>query len=166
MKLIIFGILLFFVLRTIAKQNSKEGKKDSLTKTFSVIENNITKAKKTIEKSISSSYITGCSWIQTNIENNNVLYTFRSNGELLITTNGNVKKVEYELIVDNNSILITKDGIIEHYNIFNEGNDFLLLNKVSSNTIIALANQTKYKDEIKSALNQKIKNLNNLTTNE
>jgi len=130
--------------------------------TSELVSNSFNKAKKSIEKSVSKSYLTGCSWIVTNEVNTNLLYTFRNNNELLITTNGNVKRAHYELIIDNNSILITKDNITEHYNIVIVKNDFLFLNKVSSNTILFLANQTKFKDEIKSALNERAKQIYSL----
>lgn len=84
--------------------------------------------------------------------NDNILYTFLNNNELLITTNGFVKRANYELIIDNNSILITIDGIIQYYNLVNMRNDYLLLNKVSSNEILFFANQTKFKDELKAII--------------
>jgi len=107
------------------------------------------KAKKSIDKSISKSFITGCSWALTNDVNNHVLYTFKNNGELLITTNGNVIRASYELIIDNNSVLITKDNNTEHYNIVHREDDFLFLNKVSTNILLTLVNQTKIKDGLK-----------------
>lgn len=113
---------------------------------------NMNKVVKNSQKSISRFYLTGCTWILVNEKSNSILYTFRTNGELLITINGIVEKHQYELIVDNNTILITKNGIIEHYNIFNDRDHFLFLNKLSVNQILLFANQTKYKDELKSTL--------------
>lgn len=122
--------------------------------TTALVSTTLVKVKKTIESKISKSYLTGCSWIITNEPNDNILYTFRNNNELLITTNGIVKRAEYELIIDNNSILITKDNITEHYDILNVKNELLFLSKVSTNSILFLANNTKFKDAIKSAVNK------------
>lgn len=88
------------------------------------------------------------------MSNNNhesILYTFRSNNELLLTKNGVVQKATYELIIDSNSILITENNVTEHYNIVNMENDILFLNKVSTDKIFVFVNQTKLKDEMKSA---------------
>jgi len=41
----------------------------------------------------------------------------------------------------------------------NVKNDFLFLNKLSSNTILSFANQTKFKDELKSAIREKTNQL-------
>lgn len=119
-----------------------------------LLSSNINKIKKVAQKNISKSYLTGCSWLLVNNEEQDILYTFRTNEELLITNNGIVEKAEYELIIDNNSILITKNGIIEHYNIVNIEDDFLFINKISSNAIMIFANQTKFKDLLKSEINK------------
>lgn len=123
-----------------------------------LISSNLSKAKKLTQKSISKSYLIGCTWILLNNEDNeDILYTFRSNDELLITINGIVERCQYELIVDNNSILITKNSVTELYNIINDHNEFLFLNRVSSQKILAFANYTKYKDELKSNIKLKAK---------
>jgi len=115
------------------------------------IQLNLKKAKKFAQKSISQSYLTGCTWIMLNENENdkNVFYTFRNNDQLLITTNGNVEKAKYEIIIDNNSLLIEKKDIIEHFNIVNFQDDYLILNKLSTEEYLVFANQTKYKDAIK-----------------
>lgn len=118
-----------------------------------LISSNLSKIKKTAQKSIGKSYLTGCSWILVNNnESDNIIYTFRTNNELLITKNGFVDRLNYELIIDNNSILITHNEIIEHYNIINIYDDFLFINKLSTNSILVFANQTKFKDMIKSEI--------------
>ena len=58
------------------------------------------------------------------------------------------------MIVDNNSVLITRSGIIEHYNIVNQKNDFLILQLLSTDNTLIFANQTKYKDYLKSQLKE------------
>ncbi|EKF54630.1 hypothetical protein I215_11184 [Galbibacter marinus] len=167
---IILGAIIFAIWNiAVGKQKSQE-KINNFTRNFNkstentsaLVNTTFNKTKKSIEKKISKSYLTGCSWIITNEPNDNILFTFRNNNELLITTNGIVKRAEYELIIDNNSILITKDNVTEHYNIVNIKNDFLFLNMVSSNSILFLANNTKFKDEIKSALNRYAKEIYNL----
>ena len=90
----------------------------------------LNKIKKAAERSISKTYLVGCSWILVNNEEDeSVLYTFRSNNELLITKNGLVKRFQYEIIIDNNSILITDNNITEHFEIVNIQDDFLFINK-------------------------------------
>lgn len=117
------------------------------------INSNFNKARKSVEQSVTKSYITGCSWMQINELTTNVVYTFRSNNQLLVTVNGNVTRKEFELLVDNNSVLISHNNLTEHFNLVNVKNDFLFLNKFSSEEVIVLANQTKFKDEMKSTLN-------------
>jgi hypothetical protein len=115
------------------------------------IQLNIKKAKKIAQKNISKSYLTGCTWIMINENESStsVFYTFRSNDQLLITINGNVEKAKYEIIVDNNSLLIEKKDTLEHFNIINFQDDYLILNKLSTEEYSLFANQTKYKDAIK-----------------
>lgn len=125
----------------------------------SIVNSQYTKVKRYAQRNISKSFLTGCTWILSNEISENVLYTFRQNGELLITTNGIVQKSEYEIIIDNNSILIIKDGVIEHYSILNIYDDFLFLNKISSSSVLVFANQTKYKDELKTNINEQAKKL-------
>lgn len=120
---------------------------------------NYVKLKKNAERSISQSYFTGCTWILASEQFSNVLFTFRNNGELLVTTNGRVQRCTYELIVDNNSLLITMDGETEHYTISQVYNDYLFLTKLSSDTIMVFANHTKFKDELKSAIYSRAKEL-------
>ncbi len=117
-----------------------------------LLSSNITKIKKIAQKNISKSYLTGCSWLLVNNENENIVYTFRNNNELLITKNGIVERYNFELIIDNNSILITKNDVTEHYDIVNIQDDFLFINKLSANNIMVFANQTKFKDYLKSEL--------------
>lgn len=125
----------------------------------SIVNSQYNKVKKYAQRNISKSYLTGCTWILSNETSQNILYTFRSNGQLLITTNGIVKKADYEIIIDSNSILITKNNITEHYSIINIYDNFLFLNKISTDSILVFANQTKYKDELKSIINEQAREL-------
>jgi hypothetical protein len=115
------------------------------------IQLNLKKAKKFAQKSISKSYLTGCTWIMLTENESDItfFYTFRNNDQLLITKNGNVEKAKYEIIVDNNSLLIEKKDIIEHFNIVNFQDDYLILNKLSTKEYLIFANQTKFKDALK-----------------
>lgn len=123
------------------------------------VNSKVTKAKKFTERSISKSYLTGCSWLLTNDNSSNKIFTFRANGELLIITDGIVSKASYELIIDNNSILITENDITELYNILNIENNFLFLNRVANKSILVFANQTKFKDTLKIEIIEKAKSL-------
>ncbi len=156
---IIILILLFILVKYLFFNKKR---KDSIDNNFnevvqtskSVIGNNLTKVKKIAEQSIIKSYITNYNWLLVNDSSDNIIYTFRDNGELLITKNGIVERASFELIVDNNSLLITKNSIIEHYNIVNQKNDFLILQLLSTNNTLIFANQTKYKDYLKSQLKE------------
>lgn len=128
--------------------------------TFHLLESQLTKLKKSSGRSITKSYLTGCSWLMVNNDDQSqILYTFRNNNELIITNNGDVDIANYELIVDNNSILIKFSSKTEHHTIVNVKDDFLFLNKFSTDKTLVFANYTKYKDELKSVLNQHFDNL-------
>lgn len=111
------------------------------------------KVKKNAEKKISTTYLIGNNWyLQTN-ENDDIIYTFRRNKELLITTNGIVKKKNYEFIVDNNSIIISDDINSEMFFIENLKDNCLFLFKISNKETLVFSNQTKFKDALKTHLN-------------
>ena len=113
--LIILGAIIFAIWNIAVGKKKSQEKINNFTRNFNkstentsaLMNTTFNKAKKSIEKKISKSYLTGCSWIITNEPNDNVLFTFRTNNELLITTNGIVKRAEYELIIDNNSISVS-----------------------------------------------------------
>ena len=159
---IFFLIVWYFMrLKGVSKTqiNIKGNKIDRFVKNSEeLISSNLNKIKKAAERSISKTYLVGCSWILVNNEEDeSVLYTFRSNNELLITKNGLVKRFQYEIIIDNNSILITDNNITEHFEIVNIQDDFLFINKLSTTKILIFANQTKFKDVIKSEIRNKAK---------
>ncbi|MGL2993684.1 hypothetical protein [Flavobacterium sp. TSSA_36] len=151
----LFLAVIIYIIWYFTKAKSKRKEENSVIEFDRAIKNsekmishNVTKAKKYVEKKISLSYLTGCNWVLQN-NDSNILYTFRNNGELLITINGIVEKCSYELIIDNNSILITKGDITELYYITNVQNDLLYINRVSNNEILMFLNQTKFKDAVK-----------------
>jgi len=154
--LVVIIIIGFFVLDfklvKKLKQDSSYDPINEMINSNNVVSNELKKLRKYTEKNITKSYITGCSWILTNVQDENILYTFRDNSELLITTNGIVEKCSYELIIDSNSILITNRFITEHYDILNIHDDFIFLNKVSTEDVLVFANKTKYKDVVKSKI--------------
>ena len=153
--LLAFGIKYFFFNRRKEENPSTNNNfENAINTSKSVIENNITKVKKIAEQNIIKSYITNYNWLLVNENEDNIIYTFLTNNELLITKNGIVEKGNYELIVDNNSILITKNNTIEHYNIVNQKNDFLIIQLLSTDKLLIFANQTKYKDYLKSQLKE------------
>jgi hypothetical protein len=162
--LILLVISLFIVwYLTVEKKESEEKINNIIRGTNSFILETFNRSKKRIRKKFSKSYLTSYNWILTNELNDDILFTFKNNLELLITTNGTVKRAEYELITNNNCILITKDNLTEHYDILYIENDFLFLNKVSTDSILFFANKARFKDEIKLEVNKKAKEIYNLT---
>lgn len=163
---ILIGIIIVFLVQMTQKfkrsyqlKESERSVEELLRTTGSLVDSQIKKAKKFIQRNISRSYLTGTTWILSNDYTANILFTFRNSGELLITRNGIVERAQYELIVDNNSILISAQGVTEHYAIINIYDDFFFLNKISTNSILVFANQTKFKDEVKQIINQHAKEL-------
>ena len=150
--LILLGLILFaaYILHLKnRKTDSKiglnpENKKSDLTDT---IQFGIDKVKKFTEKKITEQYLLSGNW-QLDSEEKNIIFTFRNNGELLITENGIVKKVKFEFIINNNSLIITENDISKMYVIENLKNDLLLMKSLSDNNILCFYNQTKLKDKI------------------
>ncbi len=110
------------------------------------LEINFLKAKKNIEKQISKTYLTGYLWVLLNNSDDFVLYTFKGNGELMITKNGEVKIASYDLLSDNQSIIIKGDKI-EHFEISFAKNNLLLLLKLGTNDSLFFGNYTKFKNK-------------------
>lgn|SRR5690606_5112396 len=152
MEVIVFIVLCLIIFIALIKGLAEVLKSKPIEAASNFVDVKIKKAIKNSQIAVSKSYLTGSSWILINEEYSNVLYTFRNNGELLITTNGIVERCLFELIVDSDTILITKNGITEHFFIFNDKDDFLFLRQLSSDQVLFFANQTKYKDELKATL--------------
>ena len=110
------------------------------------LEINILKAKKSIEKQISKTYLTGYSWVLLNSSKDFILYTFKGSNELMITKNGDVKIASYDLLSDNQSIIIKGDKM-EHFEISLAKNNLLLLSKLGKDDSLLFGNYTKFKDK-------------------
>lgn len=151
--IILGGIYLLF--RSFKKRPSSELTKDQ--QRFVKIGENIvdtfqtgySRVKKNAEKKISITYLIGNNWYLETNTNDEIIYTFRKNNELLITTNGIVKKKNYEFIVDNNSIIISDNINSEMFFIENLKDNCLFLFKISDKETLVFSNQTKYKDALK-----------------
>jgi hypothetical protein len=158
---VIVVVIIVFAVKSGKKENerrrtSNEAYSTTPDSSSALLNSTINKAKKFVEKQISKSYLTGSSWVQTNNSSTSILYTFRNNNDLLITTDGIVERAHYELIIDNNSILITRNEVTEHFNFVNNQSDIIVLNKVSSDILIVLENQTKLKDKMKAKFDKDI----------
>jgi hypothetical protein len=139
--LVVIGILVMFVIGSI-------GKSKTVNEGAAFVESQMTKVKKYANQNVTKSYLTGSSWNLINLNSNDeILYNFKSNDDLYITTNGIVKKCRYEFIVDSKSVLITVDDVMEHYNILNMKDNFFFLKRLSTNQLYAFVNQTKYYDK-------------------
>ncbi len=147
--LIVIAILIFVPNRrsknlkenSIVKQHNESSHSDNL------IELNILKAKRSIEKQINKSYLTGHSWILLNSTNDFLLYTFKNNGELLITNEGDVRIASYDMLEDNQSIII-RDINIEHFKVKLAKDNLLLLSKLGKNdNLLFFGNYTKFNNK-------------------
>lgn len=162
--LILFSTLIVYLWNK--RKKDPEGYVDLQNKTAKVIENsvsytnhNFNKIKKNIEKSSTLNYITNCTWVQKNLDSiDEILFTFQSNGVLLKTTNGIVENCKYELVVDNNSLVITNNGISELYDIINLKDDLIYLYKISTRENITLINKAKIKDFLKKQVEEENEN--------
>ena len=90
-------------------------------------------------------------------EDKELLYTFQHNDEIIFTDKVSVTKGTYEIIVDNNTILITRNGITENFELIVESQHFLFLKKFFSDDIMMFANYTKYKDFLKEEVKKQAK---------
>ena len=146
MGAVIFGLIFMILIPILIKFFSNTSKIDnSINNAGNFVSSQITKAKKIAQQNITKSYITGSTWILINSNvNESILYNFKSNDDLYITSNGIVKKCKYEFLVDSDNILITEDEVTELYHAFNMQDDFFFLKRVSTGKIFALANHTKH----------------------
>lgn len=161
MFIIIIALLLFIASKKLKSMPEKELTRENkrflaaekkVENKIHVAENNFKdnvqigydRIKKSTQKKISEQYLIGGNWYLDN-ELLNIIYTFRSRGELFITENGIVKKGNYEFIVDNNSIIITSDGIAKMFHIENIKNEIFILKDLSDNNFLTFYNQTRIK---------------------
>jgi hypothetical protein len=91
----------------------------------------------------------GNTWIDVTIINSNVLYTFKKNNGLLVSTNGKGSNNIYEIMPDANSLTITKDDLIVHFEIVLSTNIFLVLTPQGGTESIVLVNNNKYSQLLK-----------------
>ncbi|MCZ2083158.1 MAG: hypothetical protein LC112_02710 [Flavobacteriales bacterium] len=129
---------------------------DTFINAENLLKTNITKAKKSIQKRTSKAHLTGCVWLLID-EDKELLYTFQDNDEIIFTDKVSVTKGTYEIIVDNNTILITRNGITENFELIVESQHFLFLKKFFSDDIMIFANYTKYKDFLKEEVKKQAK---------
>ena len=153
---ILLLIIIVFIFKKLKKQPDTElnehQKKiikigDDVVDTF---QTSYKKIKKKSEIIISKSYLTGCNWYLENDLDEDIIYTFRNNDEILITKNGIVERRKYEFIVDNNSLIISNNNQSEMFFIENLKDNCLMLYKISSKEMLIFSNHTKFKDTIKS----------------
>lgn len=122
---------------------------DAFTTTSKLISDGTHKFRKGIDQRINKHYLTSFSWVMVTSSKDHVLFTFKDNDELIITKNGNVEKGSYEMLGQNQGILITRDENTKHFNFVNLNNDYFFLNKVSTFDVYALVNHKKFADKYK-----------------
>ncbi|MFN8711379.1 MAG: hypothetical protein ACK5Z2_00915 [Bacteroidota bacterium] len=102
------------------------------------------------EKLDNLTLLTNQHWVSIdNILSNKIVYIFRSNNELLISTNGKVEKAKWEYI-GNKSLLIDKktDSYLFKHGFFDE--NILALKVDSSEEYAVFVNENKYDGELNS----------------
>ena len=104
------------------------------------------KLRNRVNLDISKHYLTSFSWVLVGTGSEQIIYTFKDNFELLITVNGIVERETYEILGQNNSILISKGDTTIHYNFINIENNYFFLNKISTTDVIAFVNQSALRD--------------------
>lgn len=94
--------------------------------------------------------LTNYNWTLLNdTEYNEITYIFRKGGELLVSKDGDIERWQYELIVDNYSILLTNVDKTEIYSVLVLQDDFLMLNKYSKEEILYFVNKAKFQYFVK-----------------
>ena len=138
----------------------KNNSKYFLEKTEDLISKNYNHLKKTTEIKLAKTFLIGANWILlSDEENDEIIYIFRSNNDLVLSNNGFVEMQRYEFITDNNSLLITnKQNVTELFNIINIKDDLLIIKRKSNNTFLFFLNNTKVKDYVKKELLNNLKN--------
>lgn len=110
----------------------------------------IPKLKKYSNKLDNLSLLTNQHWVVLNdLEKTKVIYIFRENKDLLVSTNGKVDKAKWEYL-GNSSILI---DLKEQSYLFKQGffdENILALKVDNSNEFVILINETKYNNELNS----------------
>lgn len=111
------------------------------------------------KKLINSRIIEDTAWILLDDSEQKVLYLFKKNNEFFLSTDGNLKKGRWQLVVDQESLIIELTDLSELYNIFILENNFLIIQKDGTNLYNILANYTKFKTITKRNIKLELDNL-------
>lgn len=114
------------------------------------INDSTNKYKKNLATSIKKHYLTSFAWVWITPEKKDIQAIFRENNELLLTREGNVVKWHYDLISQDNSIILSSNDKTIHYNISIVNNDYFFMNRVGTTQVFVFANQNKYQDSYRS----------------
>lgn len=121
-----------------------------------IIEENYIKIKKYAERKSSKSTLTNISWLLLDeTEEIEVIYIFKNNSTLIISENGQIKRCEYEFVVDSENLIIQFDkenGIL--YDSLLIEDKYLILKQSSKSNFKIFANRTKFKDLLKSNISK------------
>lgn len=129
--LLIVGLIIYYIYSNPSRTNN--------------LDVGLLKIQQSYSKAVTKNFLTGGNWLQENTSES-IFYTFRGNDELLITVNGIVKKAKYEFIIDNNSIIISQNGISKMFVLENSKDDYLYLKDLNKNEVLTFVNQTKVKN--------------------
>lgn len=102
-------------------------------------------------KTIDLNLLTTNSWFYVSDESINIkkIFIFRTNGQLLISTNGNVMKAAWEILTHaTNSLLVEISGVPELLNIVFLTNDFLVTLKDGTEDYSIFVKQEKYNSSL------------------
>lgn len=122
--ILVFGIIIYILFNRHKKaRETEKNPNDSF-------ENAISKAKSKSDQSIRVFDLTKKTWLLRSNMPSQVLYTFKENNQLFITTDGIVEKCSYEYLTNQNNLLIHKSGITEFYKVLKVRNELLELYKI------------------------------------
>lgn len=138
----------------------KNNSKYFLGKTADLISKNFNQLKKSTEIKLAKTFLIGANWILlSDNQNDEIIYIFRSNNDLVISNNGFVEIQRYDFITNNNTLLITnKEKTTELYDIVNFKDDLLIIKRKSNNSYLFFINTTKVKEYINKELLNNLKN--------
>ena len=114
-----------------------------VTKEF--VKSKMSQVKNFAHTDLSFNYLTNKNWNLLNgSESNETIYIFRNNNQLLISVDGKIEKMEYEIIPENTSILFVSSEGSTIFNVKFLNNDLLVLCKYSSNYLEYFANSDSF----------------------
>ena len=125
-----------------------------------MISKNFNQLKKSTEIKLAKTFLIGANWILlSDNQNDEIIYIFRSNNDLVVSNNGFVEIQRYDFITNNNTLLITnKEKTTELYDIVNFKDDLLIIKRKSNNSYLFFINTTKVKEYINKELLNNLKN--------